>query len=241
MNTNLPSLPPPPIAGIERHLKWRALPIALFVAIIAALAMAGGTALVLRHRHPTGLPADAGVASAATALAGRITVATNTLRFRAAVLGGETVDHAPSAWMLAITGSARPTLEAASRRLPRDPRVLAALGALDLVAHDYPRAAVRYRHACELAPHYGEGRLGAGVALALEADRTAETWRSRALRLQAIAQFAMVDSGDVEYAAALYDRVRTLRETDRTREAAFYAARYRAVDDTSRWARALNP
>ena len=99
-----------------------------------------------------------------------------------------------------------------------------------MVAHDYARAIARYRRACELSPHYGEGRLGAGVALALEAERTDEPWQARALRLQAIAQFAMVDSLDEEYALALYDRARVLADVGRTAEARFWARRAVAVD-----------
>ena len=141
--------------------------------------------------------------------------------------------------MLELAAAARPVLEQVHRRHRDDPRALAALAALDLVRHDYGHAAGRYRRACELAPHYGEGRLGAGVALALEADRTPEAWQSRALRLQAIAQFAMVDSLDAEYPMALYDRARVLADAGNAPEAAFWTARYRTLDDTSAWSRAL--
>jgi hypothetical protein len=113
------------------------------------------------------------------------------------------------------------------------------VAALDLAAHDYARAAGRYRRACELAPHYGEGRLGAGVALALAADVTPDPWQSRALRLQAIAEFAMVDSVDLEYPMALFDRALLLHATDRPGEAAFYAARYFALDRAGAHAGAL--
>jgi tetratricopeptide (TPR) repeat protein len=226
---------PAPVGEIERHLKWRVLPSLLFMLALAVLTTLGVVSLVMKPRHPHGLPDDPDARAASAVLAGRVTVATNALRFSAAVLGGESRNRAADAGMLVLAASARPALETVHRRQPNDPRALAALAALDLLRHDYGRAAARYRRACELAPHYAEGRLGAGVALALEADRTPDPWQSRALRLQAIAQFAMVDSLDAEYPLALYDRSLVLADAGRTEEAAFWAARYRAIDDTSRW------
>ncbi|HTR97008.1 MAG TPA: hypothetical protein VMH61_03820 [Candidatus Acidoferrales bacterium] len=234
-------IPPlgPPVAEIERRLKWRVLPTIGFVAMLLALLALAEVSLMLAHRHPHGLPDDADAHAVAAALAGRVSSATGELRWRAAVLGGEPGRDAPDAASVALLAAARPALEAARRRHRDDPRALAALAALDLERHAYDRAAGRYRHACELAPHYGEGRLGAGVALALEADVTSEPWQSRALRLQAIAQFAMVDSIDAEYPLALYDRVLSLRAVGRPAEASFWAARYLACDDSSRWAKAM--
>lgn len=229
----------PPIHEIERALKWRILPTLLFIVALASLLTLAVVSLVMKPKHPHGLPDDPEAGRAALALAGRISVPVNTLRFRSALLGGEPHSHTADANMLDLAASARPTLEAVQRRHPGDPRALAALAVLDLVRHDYGHAAARYRRACELAPHYGEGRLGAGVALALEADRTPEPWQSRALRLQAIAQLAMVDSVDAEYPYALYDRALVLADAGHVREAAFWSARYRALDDTSHWSRAL--
>jgi hypothetical protein len=239
MNARPPQLTPPPVVEIERHLKWRLLPTLLFIALLTLLAVATVASLVLRPQHPAGLPDDPDARRAATALAGRVALPVGPLRVRAAVLGGEPASGAPGTWALSLGESARPALEAARRRHPRDPRALAALGALDLMAARWAQAADRYRQACELAPHYGEGRLGAGVALACDADNTHDAWRARGLRLQAIAQFAQVDSLDAEYPLALFDRAFTLRFVDRPREAAFYARRYLARDDTSAWARAL--
>lgn len=210
-----------------------------FGAALAFLLAMVVAALVVKPRHPRGLP-DTPEASAASAeVAGRVSVATNELRWSAAVLGGEPVRHAADTEMLAMAARARAQLEPLARHAGADPRPLAALAALDMAAHDYAHAARRYRRSCELAPRYGEGRLGAGVALALEADRTPEPWQSRALRLQAIAQFAMVDPSEPEHALALFNRVKLLREVDRKAEAERYLARYLALDDTSRWAREL--
>jgi len=117
--------------------------------------------------------------------------------------------------------------------------VRAALGALALARHDYTAAATRYREACERAPHYGEGRLGWGVALALDASRTADPWQRRALTLRAIAQFAAVDASLPEYPHALYDRARLLAEVGRATEARTMADRYLALDPSGPWAERL--
>src|SRR5262249_9412918 len=123
-----------------------------------------------------------------------------------------------------------------TRHHPGAPRVRAALGALALARHDYAPAASHYREACERAPHYGEGRLGWGVALALDAERTTDPWQRRALTLRAIAQFAAVDAADAEYAAALYDRAHLLADAGRHLEAMALARTYLGLDSTSKWA-----
>ncbi len=230
---------PPPVEEIERRLKWRVLPTLVFIAALLTLLAMGLASFIVKPKHPHGLPDDPDARRAAAVLAGNVTVATNALRYRAAVLGGEVPNRAPDARALALADTARPALEAAHRRHRGDPRTLAALAALDLVRHDYAHAATRFHRACELAPHYAEARLGCGVALALEADRTSEPWQSRALRLQAIAQFAMVDSSQAEYPLALYDRALVLSDAGNAREAAFWAARYRAIDSTTAWSGAL--
>lgn len=227
MSTGIPPLPPP-VAEIEKSLGWRVLPTVIFVAALAGLLVMAIVSLVIPKQHPRGLPDDPQVVAAAAEVTGRVSVATNTLRWRSALLGGEPRNASPDHDMLALVNAARVRLDGG--RIARDARALAARAALDLAAHDYPRALVRYRRACELAPHYGEGRLGAGVALALEADRTAEPWTARSLRLQAVAQFAMVDSLDEEYALALYDRARVLFDVGRNAEARFWAHRAATTD-----------
>lgn len=227
-----PPLPPPVAEEFERRLKWRLLPTLLFVAFMVTLLGMAIVSMTLRRRHPFGLPDDPDARAAAAVLSGRVSAGTNELRWRAAVLGGEPGRAPANGIMRALVSVAEPGLQAAHRRHLGDPRALAALAALDMANHDFRRAAARYHRACEMAPHYAEGRLGAGVALALEADRTPEPWQSRALRLQAIAQFAMVDTAQVEYRLALYDRALVLRETGREAEAAYYASRYLALEDT---------
>jgi tetratricopeptide (TPR) repeat protein len=225
------------MARLEKGLGWRLLPTVVFIGALAVLLVAAVVSLVAPKRHPRGLPDDPDVIAAAADVAGRVSVRTNALRWRAALLGGEPANAAPDRAMLERVAGARERLRGA--RHGGDARVLAARAALDLAAHDFTAAIRRYRRACELAPHFGEGRLGAGVALALEADRTSEPWQARALRLQAAAQFAMVDSLDAEYALALYDRARVLRDVGREAEARFWAARAAAAEPGGPWSEAL--
>lgn len=228
---------PPPVTELEKRLRWRLLPTITFVVALVGLLVLAVLSLVVPKRHPRGLPDDPAVLSAAAELSGRVTVRTDVLRWRSAILGGEPANRPANRDMLERVTLARQRLRAA--RHPHEARVLAALAALDLATHDYARAIAHYRRACEAAPHYGEGRLGAGVALALEAGLTSDSWRARSLRLQAIAQFAMVDSLDEEYTAALYDRAHVLRDVGREREAGFWARRALAADPGSHWSEGL--
>jgi hypothetical protein len=228
-----------PIEEIERRLRWRLLPALLFVSVLATLTTFGVLMVLVPPQRPHGLPDDADARRVAAVLAGRVAIPTHGLRFRSTVLGGEPEDHATGAPMLSLVASARPALELVHRRHPNDSRALAALAALDLADHDYEGALRRFRGSCERAPHYGEGRLGAGVALALQADRTPEAPQSRAMRLEAIAEFAAVDSVDVEYPLALFDRAIVLADAGYRREAAFWAARFRAREPNSPWSTRL--
>jgi len=228
---------PASAAGNAKRPRWPVHPAAAFaVALIGLLVVAVISFYVPKH-HPHGLPDDAALRAAEADVSGRVTVRTNVLRWRAELLGGEPANRAADRAMLELVASARERLRNAQHR--GDARVLAARAALDLAAHDFQSAIGRYRRACELSPHYGEGRLGAGVALALEADRTPEPFQSRSLRLQAVAQFAMVDSLDPEYPLALYDRARVLRDLGREREARFWGRRAAAAEPSSPWAEAL--
>lgn len=228
---------PPPVAEIEKRLRWRLLPVITFVAALVLLLVVAVFSLVMPRKHPHGLPDDPAVRATAAELAGRVTVRTDVLRWRSALLGGEPANQPTGDDVLRLVTDARERLRDVHHG--GDARVLAARAALDLVARDYARAASLYRRACELAPHYGEGRLGAGVALALQADATPEPWQARALRLQAIAEFAMVDSLDAEYGAALYDRAHVLRDVGREPEARFWAGRAIAADPADEWSQTL--
>ena len=226
----------PPVAEIERRLRWPALPALVFLGLMAALLIVAALATWLRPDHPQGLPDDAALLAAARLPDATLGVLAPGLRLRAAALGGDAAQLANDAAELARVSDAERVLAHWARRHPGEPRVRSALGALALVRHDYTAAATHYREACERAPHYGEGRLGWGLALALDADRTRDPWLRRALMLRAIAQFAAVDPSDPEYPHALYDRARLLAEVGRTSEARAIANRYLALESTGPWA-----
>jgi tetratricopeptide (TPR) repeat protein len=237
--TSPPPASPPSVGELERRLRWPALPTLVFLGFLAMLLSLAGVSLWFRPAHPAGLPDDPKLLASAGLPDASLGVVTAGLRFRAAALGGEpalrTSDHAE----LLRAHDAEQRLRHWARRHPGEPRVRAALGALALVRHDYATAASHYREACERAPHYGEGRLGWGVALALDAARTTDTWQRRELMLRAIAQFAAVDPADAEYPAALYNRAQLLAEVGRRPEALAIAHRYLTTDPASAWSERL--
>lgn len=230
---------PPPVAELERRLSWPALPTILFLAILAMLLTLAGVSLWMRPSHPAGLPDDATLLASAGLPDPSLGVITGELRFRAAAFGGEPDARSNELSDLARAATAESALLRWAHTHPRDPRVRAALGALALVRHDYPAAETHYREASERSPHYAEGRLGWGMALALEAERTSDPWHRRELMLRAIAQFAAVDAGEPEYLPALYNRVHLLAEVGRRTEALTLARRYLAIEPASEWASRL--
>jgi len=227
---------PPPVVELERRLSWPAFPTLLFLSFLAMLLALAGASLWLRPSHPEGLPEDAALLAAAGLPDPSLGVLTGELRYMAAALGGAPARQVNDAASLEHARAAEQALERWTRSHPGEPRVRAALGALALVRHDHESAARRYREACERAPHYSEGRLGWGVALALEAERTSDPWQRRALTLRAIAQFAAVAPEHPEYLAALYNRARLLAEVNRLADARSFARRYLAIEPDGAWA-----
>jgi tetratricopeptide (TPR) repeat protein len=227
---------PAPVAELERRLRWPALPTLLFLTFLASLLALAAVSMWLRPDRPHGLPGDDALRAEASLPDATYSVLLSGLRHHAAAFGGATTDAANDAATLARAADAERTLARWAGAHPREPRVRAALGALALVRHDYLAAADRYREACERSPHYAEGRLGWGVALALEANRTSDPWQRRALALRAIAQFAAVDATAPEYLAALYNRARTLHDVGRREEALTFAQRYLTREPEGVWA-----
>ena len=227
------------MAEFERRLRWPALPTVVFLGILAMLLSLAGVSLWFRPAHPAGLPDDPALLASIGLPDDSLGVITAGLRFRAAALGGEPALRTSDHTELTRARTAEQALRHWTRRHPGEPRVRAALGALALVRHDYATAASHYREACERAPHYGEGRLGWGVALALDAERTTDSWQRRELMLRAIAQFAAVDTSEPEYLPALYNRAQLLAEVGRRPEATALAQRYMAADPTSVWSERL--
>lgn len=225
-----------PVAELERRLRWPALPTLLFLAFLVSLLVLAGVTMWLRPDHPRGLPSDAALLAEAGLPDASYGVMLAGMRFQASAFGGAPEDRANDAGALARADAAERVLARWALVHQRDPRVRAAAGALALARHDYTTAANRYREACERSPHYAEGRLGWGVALALEAARTSDPWQRRALQLRAIAQFAAVDAAGAEYLLALYNRARLLAEVGRHDEARTFAKRYLARESEGAWA-----
>ncbi len=226
---------PPPVLEHERRLRWPGWPTLLFLGLLALLLALVGMTLVMRPARPGGLPGDAVLLGATGLPDASLGVLTAGLRFRSATFGGAPSTTPNDAAALARVRQAEHALERWIRLHPGEPRARATLGALALVRHDYATATNRYREACERAPHYGEGRLGWGMALALDAARTSEPWQRRALMLRAIAQFAAVDATEPEYLPALHNRTQLLFEVGRIDEALTLARRYLALEPTGPW------
>ena len=94
MLSALMATPSLPVVELERHLKWRVWPTALFIFNLTALLALAILSRVIPPRHPRGLPADPASIAAAAALFGRTPVLSGELRFRADALGGDTT-HGP--------------------------------------------------------------------------------------------------------------------------------------------------
>ena len=115
-------------------------------------------------------------------------------------------------------------VSAAQHRHAADPRVLAALGSLALVQSRHRTAEAAYRAALDRNGHYGEARLGLGVALARRAWLDSAPLKPRSLELAALAQFMAVPDNDPCRLEALYNRAVLLRRVGRN-ELALNAAR----------------
>lgn len=235
----LPSSLPDAVPEIERRMRWRLLPTIVFLGLLASLLAVAIGSLLVKPKRPQGLPDSPGAREALQRVGEGVFVTVRDLRFRAAILGGEAHDGLAVTDVPGRIARARALLETDRHRGVRDPRLDAALGTLALAQHDYRLAEREFRRAIEAAPHYGEGRLGLGVTLALRADVTPEHWQSRALRLQAIAQFAAVDAGDPAYTHAVYDRAVQLARVGRTSDARRFAAEYFRLDEGGVWSARL--
>lgn len=219
--------------GVHVPARPRRLP--AFAFLLAVLVLGVIVVVALRAPEPalTGLPADSDLAAVRDLVQGRLRLESGELRFHATLLGeGGAAD-------VALAVRAGRVLHAAGTPWPGDPRRLAAIACLDLAAHRHREAERLYRRALDLAPDYGEARLGLGVALALRADTEGDAERARGLRLRAISQFAAVAGSDPMYEPALHNRALLLARVGRTAEARDFAAAYLSEDSTSAWADAM--
>lgn len=208
------------------------LPLA-FLASLVALAAIALAVMRAPVRIVSGLPDEPEVARARALVENRLAVESGELRVVSSLLG-ETGAADP-----ALATAAERILAPARARRPGDARLTAALAGLRLAAHRYAHAERLYRQALDREPHYGEARLGLGVALALRAAAEGDPERARGLRLRAISQFAAVPPGDPCAEAALYDRALLLARVGRGAEARSHAREYLALDPASAWATLL--
>ena len=225
-----------PVAELERRLHWRVLSIAGFIALMAMLAVIAAVSVLVPPRLVAGLPDDADVTAASAILHARLPMRTGILRFRS-TLAGEAPPGAVFGGVEArLAERATLLLERARTRHRGDPRLEVALAHLDLARQRYALAERRYRAVTDRGVDSPEARLGLGVALALQADAEPDPARVRALRLEAIAQFAAVDPRDSTIEPALYDRALLLDQVGRRPEALRMAREYAAQDSVSPWA-----
>jgi hypothetical protein len=228
---------PPGLQELDRRLRWRFVPLLIFVAMMIGLGVAAAISLLRPRDLVTGIPDDGDARAAFALISAQPSPGTGALRFRSE-LTGETEPHGPQPAPAAAV-AARGLLARAQGRHLFDPRLPAALAHLDLVRHRFEHAERSYYRALMIAPHYGEARLGLGVALALHAERESEHLEQRSLRLQAIAQFAAVPAKDPLREHALYDRVVLLAEVGRSAEAARRAREYLRDHGGGAWAESL--
>jgi tetratricopeptide (TPR) repeat protein len=222
-----------PEPGPHAPLRPRRLAALAFPLALVALGAIAVVALRMPARIVTGLPDDPGLAAVRQRVHGRLAVAPRELRFHSTLLGE---GGAPDA---ALAEDAARALRAARAPWPPDPRRAAAVATLELAAGRPAEAERLYRQALELAPSYGEARVGLGVTLALRATGEGNSEQARGLMLRAISQFAAVAERDPAYVAALYDRAVLLAGVGRLDEARRHADTYLSLDPTSAWALAL--
>ncbi|HEY2954013.1 MAG TPA: hypothetical protein VGK89_02045 [Candidatus Eisenbacteria bacterium] len=229
--------PPRTLEEIEHRLRWRFVPLLVFAAMMLGLGAVAAISLLAPPRTVAGIPGDADVQAAFARIRGQRPIGLGELRFRSELTGeAEPGIAQPDP---AAAAEAQELLARAQARSPADARILTARAHLNLARHMYVHAERRYRRAVVLAPHFGEARLGLGVALALRAEGDADLLEQRALRLQAVAQFAAVAAGDPVHLHALYDRATLLERLGRRAEAERWAREYLRADGRSRWAQSL--
>jgi hypothetical protein len=201
-----------------------------FAAAIALLTAAAIAPRLLPHRLTGGLPDDPDVRAACARFPLGLPLATSTLRFRCALGNGHEAPAAlapangpagatSGAWWspalddddLARLEAARVDLVHARARRPGDVRIDCALAHLDLAARRFERAERGYRAVLDRVADYGEARMGLGLALAARAATGGGRDLARALRLEAIAQFAAIGPRDPDHALARDDRIVLLR------------------------------
>ena len=224
------------LAAVGLRIGAGPVPMAVFLAMLASLLAVAGVSLFMPRTMVEGMPRDPSARAARDLLIGQVMPPGDGLRFRSAFLGELPSDGHPHLPDPALIARAEALLSRAREAHPLEPRVVAALGHLELARRHLERASRLYRHAIELRAHCSEARLGLGVALALESERSADAFRRRDLALEALAQFMAVPAESELALDALYDRAMLLARVGRAAEARRVAERYLALDPASPWA-----
>ncbi len=230
-------LPPlPPAADLERRIRWPLVAVGIFLAMLLGLFAMAIVTLVAPAAPIEGLPDDPDALAARELVRGLTPVSGGALRFESALLGADSSARPITAADAGRIAEAAALIERARARRPRDPRLGICRAHLDLARRRYLRAEGGYRAVLYFGDHCPDAHLGLGVTLALEAQIESEALRSRALELQAIAQFAAVRPRDAPWLSALYDRAILLGQVGRGEEARRWAAEYLRHDPASAWA-----
>lgn len=214
----------------------RSLPAPVFPVVLAVLLALAILSAWVPTREVEGLPADPSARAAHDLLWDRVTLPAGGLRFGSAFLGDSAASPRPASPDPARIEQARGLLERAHRAHPFEPRVVAALGHLELAERRLSRAERLYQSAIDLRSHCTEARLGMGVALAVEADGTGDLFARRGLQLRALAQFLTIGPGSERAREALYDRAVLEERVGRHRDALESAREYLARDPRGPWA-----
>jgi len=199
---------------------------------LLALGLWGWLAPVER---PRGLPTDRDVAAAQELLAGGLPLALPDLVL-ATTLAGESRWIPPDSLPIARLAAAHERLLRSAGRHPNDPRITVSIAHLELSGLRADRAVQLYREALDQSPHYGEARLGLGIALTARSLVDPDPERGRVRALEALGQFANIDPADPVHAAALYNRALLLSRVGRTREGVQLLERELAARPTGQWA-----
>ncbi len=220
-------------AGGVRPAGARPMPMAFFLAVLAALLTVAVISIFLPGTPVEGVPRDPSARAARDLLAGRVAPFSDGLRFRSAFFG--TPDPAGHAHRAdpALLIQAQTLLERAHAAHPLEPRVVAALGHLELTRRRFENAALLYRRAIDLRAHCSEARLGLGIVLGLESERAPDPLRRRSLALEALAQFTAIHPESDLAPEARFDRAVMLERVGRRSEARALFGRWFGRDSTA--------
>jgi tetratricopeptide (TPR) repeat protein len=216
-------------------LAWLRSATLLFATLLLGLLALGLWGWLAPVERPHGLPVDRDVAAAQELLTGGLPLALPDLVL-ATTLAGESRWTPPDSLPIARLAAARNRLSRAAGRHPNDPRLMVSIAHLELAGLRTDRAVEHYRETLDRAPHYGEARLGLGVALTARSLVDPDPERGRVRALEALGQFANVDPADPAHAAALYNRALLLTRVGRTGEGVRLLEGELAARPTGPWA-----